>query len=96
MEEQELIIVEVFCRETQIDVELIDDLESFGLIEVIQNNGLKYIDSNHLPHIQKIIEFHNELNINKEGIEVVLNLLDQIAFRDDKIRYLQARLKLYE
>jgi len=96
MESKELIIVDVFCKECQIEMTLIEELEDFGLIEIIQDQGLKYIYTDHLPHLQKIIHFHNELNINKEGIEVVLNLLERLNQQTQKLKYFEAKLQLYE
>ena len=77
METQELIIVDVFCQEYQIEINLINDLESFGLIETIVHNENKYLDKNQLVHVEKIIRLHNDLNINKEGVEIILDLLEK-------------------
>jgi chaperone modulatory protein CbpM len=96
MELQELITVDVFCKECQVELTLIEELEAFGLIEIVRDRGMKYIHSDHLPHVQRIITFHNELNINKEGIEVVLNLLDRLNQSSQEVRYLESKLKLYE
>jgi predicted transcriptional regulator len=75
---------------------LIEELEDFGLIELINENGLKYIDAGHLQQVQKVIQFHNELQINKEGIEVILNLLERMKLQNDELKYLQDKLRLYE
>lgn len=96
MEAQELIIVDVFCKECDVELTLIEELEEFGLIEIITDNGYKYIHSNHLRKVQTIVQFHNELNINKEGIEVVLNLLERLNLRNQELKLLQDKLKLYE
>ncbi|CAM4430977.1 chaperone modulator CbpM [Flavobacterium terrigena] len=96
MESQELIIVDVFCQEYQIEINLINDLESFGLIEVIVHNDNKYLDKNQLVHVEKIIRLHNDLNINKEGIEIILNLLEKENQLLSEIKYLKNRLGLYE
>ena len=96
METRELITVDVFCKECHIEMTLIEELEDFGLIEIIQEQGLKYIHTAHLSHVQKIVHFHNELNINKEGIEVVLNLLERLEQQNQKLKYFEAKLQLYE
>lgn len=96
MELQELIIVDLYCKECQIEITLIEELADFGLINLIQEDGARYIHSNELPHLQRVIQFHNDLNINKEGIEVILNLLDRLNQQNQDIRYLQEKLKLYE
>lgn len=96
METQELIIVDVFCQEYQIEINLINDLESFGLIETIVHNENKYLDKNQLVYVEKIIRLHNELNINKEGIEIILDLLEKEKQLLSEINYLKNRLGLYE
>lgn len=96
MDSQELIIVDVFCKECHVEITLIEELQDFGLIEIIEDNGFKYIHSNHLKQVEKIIKFHTELNINKEGIEVVLNLLERLNQRSQEVRFLKDKLKLYE
>jgi chaperone modulatory protein CbpM len=96
METQELIIVDVFCQEYQIEINLINDLESFGLIETIVHNENKYLDKNQLVYLEKIIRLHNDLNINKEGIEIILDLLEKEKQLLLEIKYLKNRLGLYE
>ena len=96
METPELIIVDVFCQEYQIEINLINDLESFGLIETIVHNENKYLDKNQLVYVEKIIRLHNDLNINKEGIEIILDLLEKEKQLLSEINYLKNRLDLYE
>ncbi len=96
METQDLIIIDVFCQEYQIEINFINDLESFGLIETIVHNENKYLDKNQLVHVEKIIRLHNDLNINKEGIEIILDLLEKEKQLLSEINYLKNRLGLYE
>ena len=96
METQELIIIDVVCQEYQIEINLINDLESFGLIETIVHNENKYLDKNQLVHVEKIIRLHNDLHINKEGIEIILDLLEKEKQLLSEIKYLKNRLDLYE
>jgi chaperone modulatory protein CbpM len=96
METQELIIIDVVCQEYQIEINLINDLESFGLIETIVHNENKYLDKNQLVYVEKIIRLHNDLNINKEGIEIILDLLEKEKQLLSEIKYLKNRLDLYE
>jgi chaperone modulatory protein CbpM len=96
METQELIIVDVFCQEYQIEINLLNDLESFGLIEIIVQDEVQYLNKNHLFHLEKVIRLHNDLNINKEGIEIILALLEKENQLISEIKYLKNRLALYE
>lgn len=96
METQELIIVDVFCQEYQIEITLIHDLEAFGLIETIVYQEQRYLDKKQLATLEKIIRLHNDLNINKEGIEIILDLLEKENHLLAEIKTLKNRLDLYE
>lgn len=96
METEELIIIEVFCQEFQIDAAVVRELEEFGLIETITHNDGRYIHKNHVLTIEKIIRLHIDLNINKEGIAVILDLLEKVTALNSTIKNLENRLKLYE
>lgn len=96
METDDLIIVEVFCKEYQIEINLIHDLEEFGLIETITQNKKRYLHSNQLAKVERIIRLHNELNINKEGIDVILDLLQKVNKLNSEVKYLKDKLGLYE
>ena len=71
-------------------------MEEFGLIETIVHQENKYVIKNQLPDIEKIIRLHNELNINKEGIEIILDLLNKMNHINKEIKQLKDRLNLYE
>jgi hypothetical protein len=96
METQELIIVDVFCQQYQIEINLINDLEAFGLIEIIIQQEQKYVNKNQLATLEKIIRLHNDLHINKEGIDIILNLQEKENQLLSEIHYLKSRLGLYE
>ena len=96
MESEDLIVVEVFCTICEVERTLIDELEEFGLVQLQHVDGIKYIHTEHLPRVEKILRFHNDLNINIEGIEIVLNLMDRIEQQNTKLNYLEMKLKLYE
>ena len=96
METQELIVIDVFCKEYQIEINFIQDLEEFGLIQIVKKREKKYLDKNQLVFIEKIIRLHNDLNINKEGIEIILNLQEKENQLLSEINYLRKRLGLYE
>jgi hypothetical protein len=39
-----------------------------------------------LPQVQKIVKFHTELHINKEGIEIILDLLERLKQQNQKLK----------
>ncbi len=96
MNTQELIIVTTFCQQYEVELNFVNDLESIGLIDIITYNNEQYLHSNQLVTVEKIIRLHNELHINKEGIDVVFELLDKIKLLNKEVHELKNRLDLYE
>jgi chaperone modulatory protein CbpM len=78
METNNLILVEQFCSNYEVEFSFINSLRDHDLVEVIVLNDKKYISLDQLKDIERAIHFHYELNINMEGIEVICNLLKQI------------------
>ena len=96
MEKSTLISIDIFCKTHNLESDLIISLHEFGLIPVLFEEQKGYISLDDLGTLQKIISFHNDLEINKEGIEVILRLLDQIDGRLAEINTLKNKLRLYE
>jgi len=96
MEAQELIVLEIYCEHNQIEVSFVESLEEFELIAIVKQNNQKYLINEQLATIDKIIRLHNQLNINREGIQVAFNLLQKMEQMDEEIRLLKAKLSLYE
>jgi hypothetical protein len=96
MKTENLIAIDVFCNNHNIEVSFISSLYENGLIELLTINEAKFIDFKQLKQIEKIIRFYYELDINLEGIETISHLLERINAMHDEIILLNNRLKLYE
>jgi hypothetical protein len=96
MKTENLIAIDVFCNNHNIEVSFISSLHENGLIELLTINEAKFIDFKQLKQIEKIIRFYYELDINLEGIETISHLLERINAMHDEIILLSNRLKLYE
>jgi len=96
MKTEYLIAVDEFCINHGIQISFISTLQQSGLVEMTTINETRYIDPEQLQHLEKIINFYNELDINIEGIETVNHLLQKITNLQDEIITLKNRLRLYE
>jgi len=67
------------CQYFQIDLETVQDFAEFGLYPTLTDNGETGIESCYLEKLKRIISLHKSLGINKEGIEVILGLLEKNA-----------------
>ncbi|MCX6207328.1 MAG: hypothetical protein NTZ19_13885 [Bacteroidetes bacterium] len=96
MEMQEYIPIELFCRQHGVEVTVISSLQEYGLIEILKINETQCLQSNQLAEAEAIVRLYRELDINPEGIDAIMNLLQRIKEMHSQIQHLKNRLRLYE
>jgi len=96
MQTENLIAVDIFCANHNIEVSFISSLHQTGLIEITTIKRTKYIEISQLQQLEKFIRFHYELDINLEGIETINHMLQRINSMHDEIIGLRNKLRLYE
>ena len=96
METRDLILIENFCANHELEFSFIDSLHQFGLIEVIIHDDQKCLHQEQLKEVEKMMRMHYELDINMEGIDVISHLLKRIDTLQHELRVTQNKLRLYE
>jgi len=96
MQTKNLIAVNEFCFNHNIEVSFINSLQQTGLIEVDFVEETPFIDADQLQQVEKFIRFYYDLDINLEGIETITHLLRRMNAMQDEITSLRNRLSLYE
>lgn len=96
MNSQDLIPIDIFCQHHDIEVTFITALKEYGLIEIIVLKKKEYFFLEQLATIEKIIRLHQDLEINLEGIDVIMNLLKQIDDYKNQIQLSQNKLDFLE
>ncbi|SEA68847.1 chaperone modulator CbpM [Pedobacter hartonius] len=94
--ETELITINDYCLKYAVEASFIGALEDSGLIvlTVIDNN--KYIHYKQLVEMERFIHFHYELQINIEGIEAIMGLLQKIKRLQQEIEMLKNQVHLQQ
>lgn len=96
MSKLQLISAEAFCEHHEIEFSFVSSLHELGLIEVITIKQMAFLNSEELPKLEQIVRFNSELEINLEGIEVIIELLDRVQKIQYEVTQLKSRLRLYE
>lgn len=96
MQTKNLIAINDFCINHNIEMSFISALQQNGLIEITTIKETGFVDASQLQHMEKIVRFHYELDINMEGIEAIIYLLKRMESMQDEIIALRNRLRLYE
>ena len=96
MDTEKYIPVLHLCDLYQIEISFFKELNEEGLIELVSRQNSMYVHEEKLYKVERIIRIHRELNVNIEGIDVVLNLLDKVDKLQNEVYSMQSRLRLYE
>ncbi len=96
METRNLISVEDFCSNHQIEISFISTLQESGLIEITTIKETVYIDVDQLRKLETLLRFYYEMDINIEGIEAITHLLQRTKTMQNEIIQLKNRLRFYE
>jgi len=93
---EQLIPAQTICSHYNIEISFVDTLHHMGLIqvEIVEQN--QFIHEDQISELEKIIRLHTELDINLEGIDIVLNLLQKERELQYEILMLKNKLRLYE
>ena len=96
MQTSDLIAINEFCVNHNIEISFISSLQQNGLIEITTIKETGFIDAGQLQQLEKIVRFYYELDINLEGIETITHLLRRMTSMQDEMIALKNRLRLYE
>lgn len=96
MNDEDLILIDLFCLHHGIEVTFISALKDYGMIEIIVLDEKEYFPTGQLAAIEKIIRLHYELDINLEGIDVIMNLLTQIDDFKSQLVITQNKLEFFK
>ena len=96
METEDMIVLNEFCTNHEIEISFIRSLEEYGLIETIIVNETVCVQGNELSKLEQIIRLHQELNINPEGIDAINILLKRIENMQNEIIDLKNKLEFYQ
>lgn len=93
---ENFIPVNTLCTHYKVELSFFDNLNAIGLIEIETIEEMQYVHQDSIYDIEKMIRMHQDLDVNIEGIDVVLNLLQKIDALKKEIHAVRNRLRLYE
>jgi len=94
--ETELITINDYCIKYAVEPSFIVALEDSGLIVLTVIDDHKYIHYKQLVEMERFIHFHYELQINIEGIEAIMGLLQKIKRLQHEIETLKSQVHLHQ
>ena len=96
MSQENLIPLSQLCVHYKVEMSFFSSLSEYGLIEISTIEQALFVEEEKAAEIEKIIRLHNELDINLEGIDTILHLLNKIEALQAELSSTKNRLRLYE
>ena len=96
METKELIIIEEFCKSHDIPVSFFDSLDDYSLVKIVRREKQRFIPTDELATIEKMMRLHYDMKVNFEGIDIITNLLSDMQKMQDEIHQLRNRITFFE
>lgn len=96
METINMVLIDHFCSNCGVDISFVTLLNDYGIVDITVVNDKKYISNEQLKKVERALYFHNELNINMEGIDVIHHLLHQIGDLQEELRIANNKLDLLD
>lgn len=93
MDRQDGIALSQVCEYLHIDLELLRDFGEYGLYPIVTLDDEVGIQIEDLDRLREIISLHEALGINKEGIEIILDLRRKISALQGEVEVLQREVK---
>lgn len=91
-----LILIDQLCSHYKVEESFFYHLQEFGFIEIETLEGSYFIHEDKIDYVEKIIRIRQDLNINLEGIDTILHLLEKINSLQAELTTTRNRLRLYE
>ncbi len=79
----------------QVKESFIDSLCDLGLIRFFEKGEDRFVEYDELEEFEQFIRWHNDMDINPEGIEALYYMLDRVKELQTKVDTLQSELNFY-
>jgi len=67
------------CDYFRFDIDLVREFADFGLYPTVELEGDIGVETKYLDKLKEVVGLHQALGINKEGIDVILELRSRVA-----------------
>lgn len=79
----------------QVEESFIDSLCDLGLLRLSDAENDRFLEYNELEELEQFVRWHNEMDINVEGIEALYHMLDRVKSLQTELVQLRNELRFY-
>ncbi|MEO9892327.1 chaperone modulator CbpM [Aurantibacter sp.] len=96
MDTREYIRITEFCTKYGIEESLVLVLQEYEVVRLELVNNEQCLHEQELPHLEKMLRLHQELEINPEGLQAIDHLLKRINGLQKEVSSLRKVLNRFE
>ena len=96
MSDSQPVTISLICRHYRIEPVFIDQLVEVGLLETEDRQGQQVVPENQISRLDRMVRIHRDLEVNPQGIDVVMNLLARIEALEQSLNDALNRLSIHE
>jgi chaperone modulatory protein CbpM len=90
------IAVEEFCTHHGVEIMLIREFADFGLIELSVQESGEFVPDEEVSRLERMLRLFRELEVNKEGIDIILHMREELKQLRRETADLRHRLRQLE
>lgn len=90
------ISIEEFSSLHGVEVRLIREFADFGLLRTYMQQNLECLTADDIAHVQRLVRLYQDLGINKEGIDIILSMREQILSLREEVENLRYKAQKLE
>ena len=90
------IAIEEFCTHHRVQVRLVQEFADFGLVHLQEEAQQAFVPEAEVEKLERLLRLYSELGINKEGLEIILNMRDQLLNLNSELETIRYRLQQLE
>jgi hypothetical protein len=90
------ITIEEFSNQYGVQQELIKEFMDFGLVNTYHQQEAECLSAEDTEYVARLVRLYRDLGINKEGIDIIMSMRDQLIRMNDelnRLRYKAHRLE---
>lgn len=90
------ITIEEFCHHHGVEIRLIREFANYGLVHLQMNQEGEVVAASEVKNLERMLRLALDLDLNPEGIDVILNMRQEMQRLRRKTQQLQNRLRQLE
>lgn len=96
MKQEDYISLNELCVHYEVEETFIYELSEIGLLELVELDGGYFIHLKMVSRLERVIRLNQDLDINPQGIDTVMHLLERIEGLKKELFRTKSRLRIYE